>query len=48
MVLVVSELVTNAVRHGGCSYALRLAARAGGGEVTVGDPSLGRPTWSRG
>ncbi|MFD5891589.1 ATP-binding protein [Streptomyces sp. NPDC060334] len=39
VVLVVSELVTNALRHGGGAYALRLAAHPGGIEVAVGDPS---------
>ncbi|ROR00394.1 histidine kinase-like protein [Streptomyces sp. 2132.2] len=39
VVLVVSELVTNAVRHGGGTYALRLSARPGSIEVAVEDPS---------
>ncbi|MFG2415590.1 ATP-binding protein [Streptomyces goshikiensis] len=39
VVLVVSELVTNALRHGGGAYALRLAAHPGTIEVAVGDPS---------
>ncbi|MGW7029114.1 ATP-binding protein [Streptomyces xanthophaeus] len=39
VILVVSELVTNAVRHGGGSYALRLAAHPGAIEVAVEDSS---------
>ncbi|MFJ9344634.1 ATP-binding protein [Streptomyces sp. NPDC101733] len=37
--LVVSELVTNAVRHGGGTYRLDLTAHPGGIEVAVHDPS---------
>ncbi|MFD7095808.1 ATP-binding protein [Streptomyces xanthophaeus] len=43
VVLVVSELVTNALRHGGGAYALRFAARPGAIEVAVGDPSPRMP-----
>ncbi|MFD7030194.1 ATP-binding protein [Streptomyces sp. NPDC059917] len=39
VILVVSELVTNALRHGGGSYTLRLTAHPGGIEVAVGDRS---------
>ncbi|MFD9271173.1 ATP-binding protein [Streptomyces goshikiensis] len=39
VVLVVSELVTNALRHGGGAYTLRLAAHPGTIEVAVEDPS---------
>ncbi|MFD9415180.1 ATP-binding protein [Streptomyces goshikiensis] len=39
VVLVVSELVTNALRHGGGAYTLRLTAHPGTIEVAVGDPS---------
>ncbi|MFB7781148.1 ATP-binding protein [Streptomyces vinaceus] len=39
VVLVVSELVTNAVRHGGGAYALRLTAHPHCVEVAVEDPS---------
>ncbi|MFD9456695.1 ATP-binding protein [Streptomyces sp. NPDC059985] len=39
VVLVVSELVTNALRHGGGVYTLHLAAHPGAIEVAVGDPS---------
>ncbi|MFJ7270429.1 ATP-binding protein [Streptomyces sp. NPDC099050] len=39
VILVVSELVTNAVRHGGGSYTLRLAAHPGTIEVAVEDSS---------
>ncbi|MFI5642311.1 ATP-binding protein [Streptomyces goshikiensis] len=37
VVLVVSELVTNALRHGGGAYILDLAASPGGIEVAVHD-----------
>ncbi|MFD9374096.1 ATP-binding protein [Streptomyces sp. NPDC059999] len=43
VVLVVSELVTNALRHGGGTYALRLAAHPDTIEVTVADPSARAP-----
>ncbi|MEV7729072.1 ATP-binding protein [Streptomyces sp. NPDC087917] len=43
VVLVVSELVTNALRHGGGHYALRLAARPSGIEVAIEDPSPHAP-----
>ncbi|MEU9801439.1 ATP-binding protein [Streptomyces sp. NPDC051000] len=39
VVLVVSELVTNALRHGGGTYALRLTAQPGTIDVAVEDPS---------
>ncbi|MEU9234036.1 ATP-binding protein [Streptomyces subrutilus] len=39
VVLVVSELVTNALRHGGGDYSLRLTAHPGSIEVAVTDPS---------
>ncbi|MFJ9341947.1 ATP-binding protein [Streptomyces sp. NPDC101733] len=39
VVLVVSELVTNALRHGGGTYKLDLTAHPGGIEVAVHDPS---------
>lgn len=39
VVLVVSELVTNALRHGGGSYTLHLAAHLAAIEVAVEDPS---------
>ncbi|MFD9357541.1 ATP-binding protein [Streptomyces sp. NPDC060031] len=39
VILVVSELVTNALRHGGGTYTLRLAAHPGTIEVAVEDPS---------
>ncbi|MFF4324016.1 ATP-binding protein [Streptomyces sp. NPDC001568] len=39
VLLVVSELVTNALRHGGGAYTLRLTAHPGCIEVTVEDPS---------
>jgi anti-sigma regulatory factor (Ser/Thr protein kinase) len=38
-VLVVSELVTNALRHGGGAYTLRLAVHSDTIEVAVDDPS---------
>ncbi|MEV7729383.1 ATP-binding protein [Streptomyces sp. NPDC087917] len=37
--LVVSELVTNALRHGGGAYTLRLTAHPDSIEVAVDDPS---------
>ncbi|MER6257127.1 ATP-binding protein [Streptomyces sp. NPDC001584] len=43
VVLVVSELVTNALRHGGGTYTLHLAAHPGAIEVAVGDPSPRMP-----
>ncbi|KAK1179733.1 ATP-binding protein [Streptomyces sp. NBS 14/10] len=42
-VLVVSELVTNALRHGGGTYTLRLAAHPDTIEVAVDDPSSQAP-----
>ncbi|MFK0046908.1 ATP-binding protein [Streptomyces sp. NPDC090741] len=39
VVLVVSELVTNALRHGGGTCTLELTAHAEGIEVAVHDPS---------
>lgn len=46
VVLVVSELVTNALRHGGGPYTLRLTAHPDTIEVTVDDPSTQAP-WMR-
>ncbi|WP_327686315.1 ATP-binding protein [Streptomyces sp. NBC_00467] len=43
VVLVVSELVTNAVRHGGGAYLLRLTAHPDLIEVAVDDPSSQAP-----
>ncbi|MEU7005664.1 ATP-binding protein [Streptomyces sp. NPDC046332] len=43
VVLVVSELVTNALRHGGGTCTLDLAARPDGIEVAVHDPSPHAP-----
>ncbi|WP_339134995.1 ATP-binding protein [Streptomyces sp. f51] len=43
VVLVVSQLVTNALRHGGGAYALGLSAHLGTIEVAVEDPSLRMP-----
>ncbi|WP_433543958.1 ATP-binding protein (plasmid) [Streptomyces sp. CA-294286] len=43
LVLVVSELVTNAVRHGGGRYTLALSASPDTLTVAVGDPSPERP-----
>ncbi|MFD9303545.1 ATP-binding protein [Streptomyces sp. NPDC060048] len=43
VVLVVSELVTNALHHGGGIYALRLAAHPGTIEVAVDDLSPDPP-----
>ncbi|WP_107417737.1 ATP-binding protein [Streptomyces sp. CB03238] len=43
VVLVVSELVTNALRHAGGVCSLRLAARRDAIEVAVADPSPARP-----
>ncbi|KOU60279.1 ATP-binding protein [Streptomyces sp. WM4235] len=45
VVLVVSELVTNALRHGGGTYRLHLAAHPGTIEVAVDDssPRMPRP-----
>lgn len=43
--LVVSELVTNALRHAGGSCVLSLAALPDAVEVAVGDSSLVRPQW---
>ncbi|CAG6399500.1 ATP-binding protein [Streptomyces cocklensis] len=42
-VLVVSELVTNALRHGGGTYTLRLTAHPDLIEVAVDDPSPQAP-----
>ncbi|MFD9505017.1 ATP-binding protein [Streptomyces sp. NPDC060035] len=43
VVLVVSELVTNALRHGGGTYLLRLTANPDLIEVAVGDPCSQAP-----
>ncbi|WP_329448325.1 ATP-binding protein (plasmid) [Streptomyces sp. NBC_01426] len=43
VVLVVSELVTNALRHGGGTHTLRLAAHPGTIEVAVDDSSPRMP-----
>ncbi|MFG2716312.1 ATP-binding protein [Streptomyces goshikiensis] len=43
VVLVVSELVTNALRHGGGAYTLHLAAHPGTIEVAVEDSSPRMP-----
>ncbi|MBV9023738.1 MAG: ATP-binding protein [Streptomycetaceae bacterium] len=43
VVLVVSELVTNALRHGGDAYTLRLTAHPHLIEVAVDDPSPQAP-----
>ncbi|WP_345206240.1 ATP-binding protein [Streptomyces lavendulae] len=43
VVLVVSELVTNALRHGGGAYTLRLAAHPGCIEVAFEDPGPRMP-----
>ncbi|MFE2554082.1 ATP-binding protein [Streptomyces sp. NPDC059355] len=43
VVLVVSELVTNALRHGGGAYTLRLTAHPSCIEVAVEDPSPRMP-----
>ncbi|MEU9255427.1 ATP-binding protein [Streptomyces sp. NPDC048270] len=43
VVLVVSELVTNALRHGGGGYTLRLTAHPSCIEVAVEDPSPRMP-----
>ncbi len=43
VVLVVSELVTNALRHGGGTYTLRLTAHPDLIEVAVDDPSPQAP-----
>ena len=43
LVLVVSELVTNALRHGGGRYTLRLSARPDTVTAAVSDPSPTRP-----
>ncbi|WP_326623344.1 ATP-binding protein [Streptomyces decoyicus] len=42
-VLVVSEFVTNALRHGGGTYTLRLAAHPDTIDVAVDDPSSQAP-----
>ncbi|MFI7291954.1 ATP-binding protein [Streptomyces anulatus] len=39
VILIVSELVTNALRHGGGTYTLRLTAHPNLVEVAVDDPS---------
>ncbi|MFI6661182.1 ATP-binding protein [Streptomyces sp. NPDC050523] len=43
LALVVSELATNAVRHGGGRYILRLGATADAMQVAVSDPSPALP-----
>lgn len=43
LVLVVSELVTNALRHGGGRYTLGLSAAPGTVTAAVSDPSPARP-----
>ncbi|MEU0137564.1 ATP-binding protein [Streptomyces sp. NPDC006296] len=43
LVLVVSELVTNALRHGGGRFTLRLSAGPGTVTAAVSDPSPVRP-----
>ncbi|WP_328584913.1 ATP-binding protein [Streptomyces sp. NBC_00370] len=43
IVLVVSELVTNALRHGGGTYTLRLTAHPDYVEVAVDDPGPQEP-----
>lgn len=43
VVLVVSELVTNALRHGGGAYTLRLTAHPSCIDVAVEDPSPRMP-----
>ncbi|MFD3924095.1 ATP-binding protein [Streptomyces sp. NPDC058595] len=43
VILVVSELVTNALRHGGGTWTLRLTAHPGLVEVAVDDPSPQAP-----
>ncbi|AWZ08451.1 MULTISPECIES: ATP-binding protein [unclassified Streptomyces] len=43
VVLVVSELMNNALRHGGGTYTLRLTAHPGSIEVAVDDPSAEPP-----
>jgi anti-sigma regulatory factor (Ser/Thr protein kinase) len=43
VVLVVSELVTNALRHGGGAYTLRLTAHPNVIEIAVDDPSSQAP-----
>ncbi|MEV7425904.1 MULTISPECIES: ATP-binding protein [unclassified Streptomyces] len=43
VILVVSELVTNALRHGGGTYTLRLTAHPDLIEVAVNDPSPQAP-----
>ncbi|SCE63297.1 ATP-binding protein [Streptomyces sp. OspMP-M43] len=43
VILVVSELVTNALRHGGGTYTLRLTAHPDLIEVAVDDPSPQTP-----
>ncbi|MER0445733.1 ATP-binding protein [Streptomyces sp. Edi4] len=43
LVLVVSELVTNALRHGGGRYTLELSATADGVAAAVSDPSPAPP-----
>ncbi|MGC5345627.1 ATP-binding protein [Streptomyces sp. DT24] len=44
LLLLVSELVTNALRHAGSVSALRLTADRAGVSVHVADPSPARPT----
>ncbi|MCY0939368.1 ATP-binding protein [Streptomyces sp. H34-S4] len=43
LALVVSELTTNALRHGGGHYALELSADPDGVSIMVGDPSPALP-----
>ncbi|HET6859202.1 MAG TPA: ATP-binding protein, partial [Streptomyces sp.] len=43
LVLVVSELVTNALRHGGGRYSLEMTAGPVAVSVAVSDPSPARP-----
>ncbi|MBM7437799.1 ATP-binding protein [Streptomyces sp. HB132] len=43
LVLVVSELATNALRHGGGRFTLRLSAGPGTVTAAVSDPSPARP-----
>ncbi|WP_226026891.1 ATP-binding protein [Streptomyces hyderabadensis] len=43
LALVVSELATNSLRHGGGRYTLELTANAEAVDVAVSDPSPARP-----
>ena len=45
--LAVSELVTNAVRHGGGAVSLRLSLHSDGVVVEVDDGARGSPRWRR-